>query len=181
MFVVRNILEKCYGYNITPHQLFIDFKHVYDSVRGNQLFDTMREFGISRKLIRMVKMTLSNTTARDKVQNELAERFDINSGLRQGDVISSQLFNPCLEKVITNIDINPGGTIFNRTLQVLTYADDVDLAARNTARLAERFVELEVAACRAGLIVNEKKIHDQHSRRAQILRYHLLHSKPISV
>jgi hypothetical protein len=63
----------------------------------------------------------------------------------------------CLEKVIRNIDINPGGSVYNRTLQVLAYADDVDLVARNTARLAEGFVELEVAACRTGLIVNEKK------------------------
>jgi hypothetical protein len=157
MFVIRNILEKCYEYNITLHQLFIDFKHAYDSVRGYQLFDTMREFGIPRKLIRMVKMTLSNTTARVKVHNELPEQFDINSGSRQGDIISSQLFNLCLEKVIRNIDINPGGTIYNRTLQVLAYADDVDLVARNTTRLAEGFVELKVATCRAGLIVKEKK------------------------
>jgi sorting nexin-29 len=63
IFVIRNILEKCYEYNIALHQLFIDFKHAYDSVRRDQLFDTMREFGISRKLIWMVKMTLSNTTA----------------------------------------------------------------------------------------------------------------------
>jgi hypothetical protein len=39
----------------------------------------------------------------------------------------------------------------------IAYADDVDLVARNMARLAEGFVELEVAACRAGLSVNEKK------------------------
>jgi hypothetical protein len=91
------------------------------------------------------------------VQNELSERFNINSDLQQGDIISSQLFNLCLEKVIRNIDINPGGTIYNRMLQLLAYAEDVDLMARNTARLAKGFVELEVAACRAGLIVNEKK------------------------
>jgi hypothetical protein len=70
---------------------------------------------------------------------------------------SLQLSNLCLEKVIRNIDINPGGTIYVRTLQVLAYADAVDLVARNTARSAKGFVELEVAACRAGLIVNEKK------------------------
>jgi glutathionylspermidine synthase len=117
--MIRNILEKCYEYNITLHQLFIDFKHAYDSVRRDQLFDTMIEFGIPKKLMQMVKMTLNNTTARVKVQNKLSERFDINSGLRQGDIIFSQLFNLCLEKVIRNIDINPGGTIYNRTLQVL--------------------------------------------------------------
>jgi hypothetical protein len=116
----------------------------------------MKEFGIPRKLIWMVKMTLNNTTAGVKVQNKLSEQFDINSSLRQGDIISSQLFNLCLEKVIRNIDINPGGTIYNRTLQVLAYADDVDLVACSTARLAEGFVELEVAASR-GPIVNEKK------------------------
>jgi hypothetical protein len=151
--VIRNILEKYHEYSITLHQLFIDFKHAYDSVRRNQLFDTMTEFGITRNLIRMVKTTLSNTTARIKV-HELPERSDINTGLRQGDVISSQLFNLCLEKVIRNIDINSGETIYNRTLQVLAYAD---LVARNTVRFADGLVELEVAACTVGLNVNEKK------------------------
>jgi sorting nexin-29 len=42
IFVIRNTLEKCYEYNITLHQLFIDFKHAYDSVWRDQLFDAMR-------------------------------------------------------------------------------------------------------------------------------------------
>jgi hypothetical protein len=42
IFVLKNILEKCYEYNITLHQLFIDFKQAYDSVTRNNLYSIMR-------------------------------------------------------------------------------------------------------------------------------------------
>jgi len=38
-------------------------------------------------------MTLRNTTGRVKVQNMMTEEFAINKGLRQGDALSTQLFN----------------------------------------------------------------------------------------
>jgi uncharacterized protein YbcI len=34
IFALKNILEKCYEYNSTLHQLFIDFKQAYDSELG---------------------------------------------------------------------------------------------------------------------------------------------------
>jgi len=33
MFALTSILGKCYAYNITLHQLFIDFKQAYDSIK----------------------------------------------------------------------------------------------------------------------------------------------------
>jgi hypothetical protein len=41
----------------------------------------------------------------------------INRGLRQGDALSTQLFNLILEKAIRNIEVNQGGSIYNRALQ----------------------------------------------------------------
>jgi hypothetical protein len=45
IFALRNIMEKCYEYNINLHQLFIDYKQAYDSVNRSKLFVTMKEFG----------------------------------------------------------------------------------------------------------------------------------------
>jgi hypothetical protein len=70
-------------------------------------------------------MTLSRTYNRVKIQNKLSGRFSTECGVRQGDSLSTSLFNIGLEKVIRNIEINPGGTIFNRTRQYMTYADDI--------------------------------------------------------
>jgi hypothetical protein len=49
--------------------------------------------------------------------------------LRQGDALSTILFNTVLEKVTWNIETNPIGTIFNRTRQYIARAEDVLILA----------------------------------------------------
>jgi hypothetical protein len=57
---IRQILEKKREYNGTVHQLFIDFKKAYDSVR-EVLYSILLEFGTPMKLVRLVKMCLNET------------------------------------------------------------------------------------------------------------------------
>jgi hypothetical protein len=60
-----------------------------------------------------------------KIQGKLPPTFEMVAGLRQGDSLSTLLFNLCKEKIIRNVKTNPGGTIFNRTRQCLAYADNI--------------------------------------------------------
>jgi hypothetical protein len=85
----------------------------------------------------------TDTIGKVKVQSNLTEEFVINRGLRQGDALSKQLFNLILEKAIRNILINHGGSIYNRTLQYLAYADDVNLVSRSALMPSEAFKQLE--------------------------------------
>jgi hypothetical protein len=55
IFYIRQILEKKWEYNGTVHQLFIDFKKAYDSVRKEVLYNTLIEFGIPRKLVGLLQ------------------------------------------------------------------------------------------------------------------------------
>jgi hypothetical protein len=55
----RQILEKKWEYNGTVHQLFIDFKEAYDSVRREALYNILIEFGITRKLVGLIKMSFN--------------------------------------------------------------------------------------------------------------------------
>ena len=48
-------------YNEAVHQLFTDFKKAYDSVRREVLYNILMEFGIPKKLIRLIKMRLTET------------------------------------------------------------------------------------------------------------------------
>ena len=52
-------MEKKWEYKGTVHQLFIDFKKAYDSVKREVLYDILIEFGIPKKLVRLIKMCLS--------------------------------------------------------------------------------------------------------------------------
>jgi len=49
------------GYSEEAHQLFIDFKKAYDSVKREILYKILIEFGIPRKLVRLIKMSLSES------------------------------------------------------------------------------------------------------------------------
>jgi len=52
IFCIRQILEKKWEHNEAVHQLFIDFKKAYHSVRREALYNVLIEFGILKKLVR---------------------------------------------------------------------------------------------------------------------------------
>jgi hypothetical protein len=47
IFCIPQILEKKWEYNGAVHQLFVEFKKAYDSVRREVLYNILIEFGIS--------------------------------------------------------------------------------------------------------------------------------------
>jgi hypothetical protein len=53
--------RKKWEYNETVHQLFIDFKNAYDSVRRKVLYNILIGFGVLMKLVRSIKMCLNKT------------------------------------------------------------------------------------------------------------------------
>ena len=60
------------------HQLFIDFKKAYDSVRREVLHNILIEFGIPMKLVRLIKVCLPETYSRVRLGKNLSDRFPIN-------------------------------------------------------------------------------------------------------
>jgi hypothetical protein len=48
-------------YSETVHQLFLDIKKAYDSVRREVLYNILTEFHVSMKAVRLIKMCLNET------------------------------------------------------------------------------------------------------------------------
>jgi hypothetical protein len=61
IFCIRQIVEKKWEYNETVHQLFIDFKKAYDSVRREVWYNILIEYIMYMKLVRLIKMCLNET------------------------------------------------------------------------------------------------------------------------
>jgi hypothetical protein len=70
-------------------------------------------------------MTLQRTLNKVQISSKLSDNFETTHGLRQGDALSTLLFNIMLLKAIRNIELNTGGSILTRTKQYMAYADDV--------------------------------------------------------
>lgn len=154
---LRLILEKCYEYNVSIHQLYIDYKEAYDSINRDKLRVVLEEMRVPRKIINLVFITLCSTRARVKIQGQLTRKFEVRKGLRQGDATSTTLFNLCLEHVIRRIPLNAQGTIYTRSLQYMAFADDVVLLGRNSRTLVEALQHMSEGSRHLGLQINREK------------------------
>ncbi|GFX08278.1 reverse transcriptase domain-containing protein [Trichonephila clavipes] len=95
------------------------------------MIEAMTEFKIPKKLVNLTKATLKNVRCRIKIQKYLSEPFTTERGLRQGDLLACLLFNLVLEKCIRDSGLDRSGTLWNRSLQLLAYADDIDIIGRS--------------------------------------------------
>ena len=68
-------------------------KRAYDSIRREVLYSTLTEFGIPMKLVRLIKLCLTETYSRVRVGKNLSDMFSMRNGLKQREALLPLLFN----------------------------------------------------------------------------------------
>ena len=121
------------------------------------MYNILTEFGVSKKLVTLIKMCLTETYSRVRVAKNLSDMFPIRNGLKQGDALSVLLFKFALEYAIRRVQVNQDGLKLNGTHQLLSYADDVNILGGSAHTVKENAEALVVATKEIGLKVNAGK------------------------
>jgi hypothetical protein len=157
MFIVRQMYEKYYEYNIDLHNILvvIDFSCAFYTVNRVVIFNSVIKYNVPDKLIRLTKLTMQQTKVKVKINNSYTEWFETKTGVRQGDPLSALLFSVVLDSVITNLEV--WGNITTRIKRICAYADDIVIIGRTKQVLIDTYRKLKKEALKAGLIVNTSK------------------------
>jgi len=118
---------------------FIDIQKAYDRVWRDGLWEKLYEYGMKGKMWRVLK-NIYDTVESSVLVNEGQSRFfDVDTGLRQGCLLSPILFAIYINGLADEINREKLGVKLIRyrdgTLGVLMFADDIALLADTKAKL----------------------------------------------
>jgi preprotein translocase subunit YajC len=125
-----------------------------------------------KKLVRLIKMCLTEMYSRIWVGKNLSIMVPITNGLKQGDALSPLIFTFGLNYAIKRVQVNQDSLKLNGTHQHLAYGDDVNILGGSVHTVKENAETLVVASKEIGLEVNADKTkymimsRDQNVRRS---------------
>ena len=125
--LIQHRLEKKDG---KVFAVFIDYKKAFDRVWHDGLFIVLQHYGVPQKLINIIRDLCNKAQSCIRLNNNLTEWFETKIGVRQGCLLSPDLFNLFLENILAeafedckNLGINVDGY----KLKDLRFADDIAL------------------------------------------------------
>ena len=92
-------------------------------------------YEIPSKLIRLIARTLQDTKARVKVNQNYTDKFEITTGVKQGDPLSETLFSIVIEDILKQLELR--GNISTRLKQCSAYAYDILITARTKQTMTD--------------------------------------------
>lgn len=155
---LRIMIEQCAEFNTDLHMVFIDFAKAFDSINRDCIWAALQRRGVPDKIIAVIRATYEGANCRVLHKGKLSEVFEINSGVRQGCILSPVLFLLVIGDVLSStlqphVDCGVRWSLFSR-LQHLDYADDICFMAHSIPELNKMVRSLEVEASFAGLKIN---------------------------
>lgn len=175
VFILRTVMERSREFNQPLHICFIDLQKAYDSVDRQTLWRISRAYGISDKMIRMIRLLYEDTRAKVRIDGDLSTDIQMKTGVKQGCLLSPILFNIYIDFVMRQVLQQAGvegitmsyrlgdlwysenGNGEDVKLLSLMYADDIAVMCQSIQELETFIKAFERCTQMFGLTMNIKK------------------------
>lgn len=157
IFMLRTIIERNIDINKEIYLCFVDYSKAFDSVIHEKLIQLLKQLNIDSKDIRLIQQLYWMQSSAIRMENKVSGYVDIKKGVRQGCIMSPDLFNIYTEQIFRQTE-NVGGTkIGGKRYNNIRYADDTVLIAESKEELTQLINGVQQISETYGLKINTKK------------------------
>ena len=128
IFILRTLIERALE---IQKDVYLDYTKAFDRVCHNEIIKELTKLKIDGKDLRIIKNMYWEQTAAMRVEGEISAFQKIKRGVRQGCVLSPDLFSLYSEIIMRNIEGQPGIRVGGHNINNLRYADDTVLISEN--------------------------------------------------
>ncbi|KAI4896154.1 hypothetical protein NFI96_009623 [Prochilodus magdalenae] len=173
IFALRNIIEQCTEWQRQLYINFVDFQKAFDSIHRESLWRILRAYGIPMEIVLLIKSFYANFSC---CVGNSDIYFEVGTGVRQGCVMSSLLFNLVIDWVMRHTtEDEPRGIrwTLSTNLEDLDFADDLALLSHTHRHMQEKTTRLNTFAQQVGLHISRTK--------TEVMTLNTTNTTPISI
>ena len=158
IYMLRPLTERAIEIQRDLYLCFIDYTKTFDKLRHEEIMSIFDSLNIDGKDLRIVRNIYWEQTAAMRIGNDLSAYQYIKRGVRQGCVLSPDLFFPIYSEIIMRaLKGMPGIKVGGYNMNNIRYADDTVLIADNENELQEMLDTVVRESEKKGLSLNKKK------------------------
>ena len=148
--------------------IFIDFSKAYDRINRDLLWHKLNVLGVDGKMLKSLKSLYEHVQCTVRINGCHSEWFEVQTGLKQGCILSPLLFNSFVNDLIHAIRALNCGVPFrdDDSLSILLYADDIVLLSEDVQQMQVMLNCLDTWCKNWGLDINYDKSKAIHFRTA---------------
>jgi hypothetical protein len=174
--VLRIIIEQSVEWQAILYVTSIDFEKAFQSVKRETMWLTLQEYGIPGKIIHIIKILYDGFRCKISHEGKLSEFVEVKNGVRQGCILSPNLFLLILDRVMKRVKgLKKRGLQWSmkQRLEDLDYADDICLLPQEFCDMKEKLKRVKEEAESAGLHISINKTKGMRVNTSNIQKFRL--------
>ena len=159
LFILHALISKALNDGQKVHCAFIDFRKAFDKIERNILWCKLVNYGISSKMLSILKAMYVNVRLCVKYRASCSDFFECNAGVKQGEPLSPLLFLFFINDINESLDATEDTSLFFNEFNIfsLLFADDTVLFANSDVELQNLLNRLNVYCKKNYIEVNIEK------------------------